>query len=103
MRVIARATLVRFWEKHASAKIPLEAWFAEAKAASWSSPQEIKNRYASADFLADNRVVFNIRGNHYRLIVQIQYQAKIVWIKFVGTHDEYDKIDAATVDMSRRV
>ena len=103
MRVIARSTLVRFWEKHSSSKESLQAWFSEAQSANWSTPQDIKNRYSSVDFLENNRVVFNIKGNHYRLIAQIQYQAKIVWIKFVGTHAEYDKVNAATVDMSKGV
>ena len=101
MRIISRSTLVSFWQEHASAKAPLQAWFAEANTAQLSTPQAIKDHYPSASFLENNRVVFNVKGNTYRLIVQVQYQAQIVWIKFIGTHAEYDKTDAATVDLSR--
>ena len=97
MRIIARKTLKAFWENHADAEQDLEAWYAEAKAASWDSPTDIKQKYASASFLADNRVVFNIKGNTYRLVVKINYSIKIVYIRFVGTHAEYDRIDAETV------
>lgn len=97
MRVIARKTLRDFYEQHADSKTPLEAWFHEAEAADWKIPQDIKNRYPSADILPGNRVVFNIKGNTYRLIVKIHYNTGIVFIRFVGTHAEYDKIDAATI------
>jgi len=97
MRVIKRPTLETFWEKHRRAEEPLKAWFHEAKLAEWRSPNDIKERYRSADFLADNRVVFDIGGNNFRLVVKIAYQPGIVYIRFVGTHAEYDKIDAETV------
>jgi mRNA interferase HigB len=97
MRVIARKTLRDFYEQHAASKTPLEAWFHEAVAADWQGPKEIKNRYPSADILPGNRVVFNIKGNTYRLIVKIHYNTGIVFIRFVGTHAEYDKIDATTI------
>ena len=99
MRVIARKTLREFWTQkgHVDAKGPLEAWHDEACAASWKTPQDIKNVYASASFVGGNRVVFNIGGNKYRLVVEVQYAAEIVWVKFLGTHAEYDEIDAATV------
>jgi mRNA interferase HigB len=97
MRVIARKTLRDFYEHHADSKTPLEAWFHEAEAADWQGPQEIKNRYPSADILPGNRVIFNIKGNTYRLIVKIHYNTGIVFIRFVGTHAEYDKIDATTI------
>ena len=99
MRVIARKTLREFWTQkgHADAKGPLEALHDEACAASWKTPQDIKNVYASASFVGGNRVVFNIGGNKYRLVVEVQYAAEIVWVKFLGTHAEYDEIDAATV------
>jgi mRNA interferase HigB len=77
---------------------PLKAWYDEAKHASWSTPRQIKNRYASASFVGLNRVVFNIKGNDYRLVVAIAYRFQAVYIKFVGTHAQYDKIDAATVE-----
>lgn len=78
MRVIARKTLKAFWNGHANAKGPLGAWFAEAKHASWDGPADVKARYGSADFLRGNRVVFNIGGNNYRLVVRIAYKPKIV-------------------------
>ncbi len=97
MRVIARKTLRDFYEKHADSKASLEAWFHEVSAAEWRGPQEIKSRYPSADFLPGKRVVFNIKGNTYRLIVNIHYNTRIVFIRFVGTHAQYDKIDATTI------
>jgi mRNA interferase HigB len=97
MRVIARKTIRDFYEQHADSKTPLEAWFHEAVAARWRGPQDIKHRYPSADILPDNRVVFNIKGNTYRLIVKIHYNTGITYIRFVGTHAEYDKIDATTI------
>ncbi len=97
MRVIARKTLRDFYETHADAKAPLEAWFQETVDASWHGPKDIKARYPSADILPGNRVVFNIKGNTYRLIVKIHFNTGIVFIRFVGTHAAYDKIDATTV------
>jgi mRNA interferase HigB len=97
MRIISRKTLKDFWEKHASAEQPLKAWFHETKAADWKSFADIKARYSSADALPGNRAVFNIKGNTYRLIVRIHFNTGIVFIRFVGTHAEYDKIDATTI------
>ncbi len=97
MNVISKRTLVKFYERHPQAKTPLEVWHADARKAEWQSPEDIKAIYASASFVADNRVVFNIKGNDYRLIVHIDYKRKIVRIKFIGTHSEYDKIDAVEV------
>lgn len=97
MRVIARRTLRDFWERHPGAEQSLKSWFAEASTASWATPQEIKNQYAHASFVADNRVIFNIGGNKYRLVVHVNYDFGIVYIKFVGTHSEYDKIDPEAV------
>jgi mRNA interferase HigB len=97
MRVISRKTLRDFWKKHADTEQPLKAWFHETKAARWKSFTAIKARYRSADALPGSRVVFNIKGNTYRLIVRIHYNTGIVFIRFLGTHAEYDKIDATTV------
>ncbi|WP_293267693.1 type II toxin-antitoxin system HigB family toxin [Neptunomonas sp.] len=91
MKISGRNILSDFSKKHASAKTALDSWFAEADKADWKIPQDIKNRYASADFLADNRVIFNIKGNNYRLVVKVRYQNGIVRIEWVGTHAEYDK------------
>ena len=97
MRVIARKTLKEFWERHADAEQPLKSWFAEASVSNWKSFKEIKASYRSADVLPGNRVVFDIKGNRYRLVVKIHYNTGIVFIRFVGTHADYDKIDAVTV------
>jgi mRNA interferase HigB len=97
MRVISRKTLKDFWEKHADAEQPLKAWFHETQVAHWKSFADIKTRYRSADALPGNRVVFNIKGNTYRLVVHLHYTTGIVFIRFVGTHATYDKIDATTV------
>ena len=96
MRVIARRTLREFWEKP-SAEQPLKAWFTEASAATWDGPQAVKARYGHASFIGDNRVIFNIGGNKFRLITHVNYGFGIVYIKFVGTHAEYDRIDPETV------
>lgn len=97
MNVISKRTLVQFYEKNPTAKIALEVWHADVRKSEWESPDQIKRLYASASFLHDNRVVFNIKGNEYRLIVHIDYKRKIVRIKFIGTHCEYDKIKAKEV------
>ncbi len=92
MNIISKRTLVQFYEKHPQAKTPLEVWHQDAKKAEWKTPDDIKKVYSSASFLEDNRVVFNIKGNDYRLVVHIDYLRKIVRVKFIGTHSEYDKI-----------
>ena len=97
MRVISRKTLKDFWAKHADAGPALRAWFHEARSARWKSFTAIKARYRSADALPGNRVVFNLKGNTNRLIVHIHYNTGIVFIRFVGTHAAYDKIDATTI------
>jgi mRNA interferase HigB len=95
MRIISRKWLVEFWQIHPDAEQPLRAWYVEAKKASWRSPTEIKSTYRNASLLANNRVVFNIKGNDYRLIVIIEYKQNKIFIRFIGTHQEYDRIDAA--------
>ena len=99
MHIISRKTLRRFYEKpdYRDAKGPLEAWFHEAKAANWESSADIKSLYRSADILKNNRVIFNIGGNKYRLVVKINYPTKTVFIRFIGTHKEYDRIDAEVI------
>ena len=98
VRVIAVATLRDFWQKHPDAEQPLKAWFEEATKASWSQPSDIKAQYRSASVLKNRRVVFNIKGNEYRLIVAIAYRLQVVFVKFIGTHTEYDDVDADTVE-----
>ncbi len=97
MRVIAKKILRDFWESHSDSEQQLKAWYQETPKAEWSGPKQVKLEYPSASFLADNRVVFNIKGNHYRLIVRINYDYQMVWIRFIGTHAEYDKINAKTI------
>ncbi len=92
MRVIAKRALVAFWKRHADAENPLLAWYREVEKEDWASPARVKERYRTASFVGD-RVVFNIKGNTYRLVVRINYPARIVYIRFVGTHQEYDRID----------
>nr|WP_256488681.1 type II toxin-antitoxin system HigB family toxin [Pontibacter sp. HSC-36F09] len=86
-----------FWEKHADSEQQLKAWYNEAEQADWKSPNDIKKDYPSASILEDNRMVFNIKGNNYRLIVRINYKYGVVWIRFIGTHAEYDKVDATKI------
>jgi mRNA interferase HigB len=100
MRVISKASLIRFWTKHPKSKQALQTWFEDASHAKWVHPQDIKLRYASASFVGSNRVVFNIKGNEYRLIVAVAYRFAAVYVKFVGTHRQYDAVDAATVESS---
>ena len=95
--MIARKTLREFWEKHSDAEGPLKAWFAEVERASWNGPADVRAAFSSADFVANNRVIFNIKGNHYRLVTVVLYSAKTVFIRFVGTHKAYDKIDATKI------
>ncbi len=94
MRVIAKKTLRDFWEIHNDCEQQLTSWFQETNKAIWKNPNEIKKEYPSASILNENRVVFNIKGNKYRLIVKISYDYQILWIRFIGTHAEYDKINA---------
>lgn len=97
MRIIAKRTLRAFWEREVRAEQPLKAWYAIAAKADWSSPVEVKAMYGNASAVGDNRVVFNIGGNRYRLVVRFDYLRRLGFVRFVGTHSEYDRIDAAHV------
>lgn len=97
MRVIAISTLRAFWEKHPDAQTPLRAWYALASRAQWKSPADIKQAYRNASFTTNNRVVFNVNGNDYRLVVLVRYDKGLLFVKFVGTHAQYDKINVLTV------
>jgi mRNA interferase HigB len=99
MRIVSRKPLKDFSRKHPVAKTPLDAWYQEAKAAEWRSFADIKGLYGSADVVAGNRVIFNIGGNKYRLVVKIAYRTGAAYIKFIGTHKEYDKIDPTTIEL----
>ena len=97
MRIISRRTLREFWETHPDCTEQLKAWFQEIKAADWKNSNELKLDFPGASIISNSRIVFNIKGNHYRLIVKINYEIQICWIRFVGTHSEYDKINATEI------
>ena len=97
MKVIAMATLRNFWARHREAEQPLKAWHDEAARAAWKKPTDIKAQYRNASILKNRRVVFNVKGNDYRLVVAVAYRIGVVYVKFVGTHAQYDVIDAETV------
>lgn len=99
MRVIALKHLKDFWAKYPDAEQPLKSWLDEAKNAEWTTSHDIKARYANASILKNRRVVFNIKGNDHRLIVAVAYRFGAIYIKFIGTHKQYDEIDAETVEM----
>lgn len=97
MRIIAVSTLRQFWETNGDAEEPLKAWFQEARAADWATPHHIKAMYRNASIVGDNRIVFNIAGNKYRLIVRFNYAYRIGYVRFIGSHAEYDQINAEEV------
>ncbi len=97
MRVIAKSNLRAFWNKHKDCEDQLKSWYKEAEEALWKGPRNIKRDYPTASFLPDNCVVFKSKGNNYRLVVKINYDYGIVWIRFVGTHGQYDKINASKI------
>ena len=97
MRIIAKRTLREFWERHPDAKKPLDDWHQVVENADWNAPDQVKAMFASASILPNNRVVFNIKGNTYRLVVHIPYHRRRVYIRFIGTHAEYDAINAMEV------
>ena len=97
MRVIAKKVLREFWERHHDCEQQLKAWFQETSKAEWANPNEIKAEYPSASIIGNDRIVFNIKGNSYRLIIRINFDYQMVWIRFIGTHSEYDKVDAKVI------
>ena len=97
MRVISRSTLRNFWEKHADAETPLKTWFSEAKKAEWKNFNQLKAQFGNASVVGNNRAVFNIKGSDYRLVAAVDYEKQILWIRFIGTHKAYDKIDAKNI------
>ena len=97
MRIIARKTLKDYWSKHSNSEQALKAWFAEAKTADWKSPNDVKRKFGDASIISNKRAVFNIKGNKYRLVVDIEYHIRLVFIVWVGTHKQYDKIKVKTV------
>ncbi len=97
MRILAIKRLQAFWEKHPDAKVPLQAWYALASRAGWKSPIDIKAAYRKASFIANERVEFNIKGNDYKLVVLVKYRQGLMFIRFVGSHSQYSKIDVSTI------
>lgn len=97
MRVIAKKILREFWDLHTDTEQQLQFWHQKASVSSWKNPNEIKRDFPSASILGDNRVVFNIRGNAFRLIVKINYRYQMIWIRFIGTHSQYDKVNALKI------
>ena len=97
MHVITGRRLRQFWEHHQDAQGALQAWLAHVERADWHAPADVKRDHADADILPDNRVVFNIKGNRYRVVVKIRYASQVVYVRFVGTHEEYDRIDATRI------
>jgi mRNA interferase HigB len=97
MRIIAKKMIREFWGNHIDAEQPLRAWYTKTKQAHWKSTSDVKKDYRNASFVANNRVIFNIKGKRYRLVVAVNYPYQIVYIRFIGTHNEYDKVDIATI------
>jgi mRNA interferase HigB len=97
MRILSRSTLRDFWQSHGDAEEALKAWYYEASHANWQNPVDIKNAHRNASIIGNNRVVFNIKGNKYRLVVAIRYSSGIIFIRFIGTHAEYDNVNAETI------
>ena len=97
MRIIAKKTLREFWERHPAAKGSLLAWYREVEREDWAKPADVKAKYGTASIVDSERVVFNIKGNDYRLVVRIHYAYRIVYVRFVGTHADYDNVDVGEV------
>ena len=97
MHIIARKTLREFWERHPDAEASLRSWHGQVEREDWSTPQQVLDSWSGVRIIGANRAVFNIKGNQYRLVVQIEYPIKKVYVRFVGTHAEYDRIDAREV------
>jgi len=96
-RIFSKSTLREYWEKHPETEQYLKTWYDTAMNANWKNPNEVKKTYATASILKEERIVFNIKGNSYRLIVKLNFEKQWIFIRFIGTHSEYDKIDANTI------
>lgn len=99
MKIVAIKTLREFWARYPDAEQPLLAWIDEVQRAQWTQPAEIKTQFRSASVLKNRRVVFNIKGNDYRLIVALAYRVGVAYVKFIGTHAAYDRVDAETIEL----
>lgn len=96
-RIFSKSTLRDFWEKHTDAEQYLKTWFDTAINADWKTPADVKQTFANASILKNNRIIFNIRGNAYRLVVKFNFEKQWIFVRFIGTHEAYDKIDADTI------
>ncbi|MGG7661693.1 type II toxin-antitoxin system HigB family toxin [Dyadobacter sp. BHUBP1] len=96
-RIFSRGTLRDFWENHPEMEQPLKVWYDDVLAADWKSPSDVKRQYATASILKNGRIVFNIRGNSFRLVAHFDFERQMVYIRFIGSHKEYDKIDANSI------
>lgn len=97
MRIISKKILREFWIAHSDSEQQLKSWFKETSNAVWKNPNDVKKDYPSASILTDNRIVFNVKGNNYRLIVRVNFPYQMIWIRFIGTHADYDKINACEI------
>ena len=97
MRIISRKTLRKYWEKHSDSEFPLKVWYKRVEKLNWKNWNEIKNDFPTADFVGNDRYVFNIKGNSYRLVVKIDFDYQLVFIRFAGIHAEYDKINVRII------
>ncbi len=97
VRIVSEEKLREFWERHADAKGPLSAWYHEARRSDWNNPVKVKETYGSAKFVGQNRIVFKIKGNRYRIVTRIDFSARTVCLLFLGTHSEYERIDVREV------
>lgn len=97
MRVIAVSTLKKYWEVNADAKLPLSEWYVKVCNAHWKNLADMRNDFISVDYVGNQRYVFNIKGNSYRLVVAVKFTPELIYIRFVGTHDEYEKIDVSRI------
>jgi len=97
LRILSIKILREFWKINPDCEEQLKTWYQDTEKAVWANPNQIKSDYPSASILNDNRVVFNIKGNHYRLIIKVNYDYQIIWIRFIGKHKEYDKINVQNI------
>jgi mRNA interferase HigB len=101
MVIIAKSALTRFTEKHRDTLVPLMEWYDTVSEADWANINEVKQTFNSADYVGNERIVFNIKGNRYRLVAAVIFSIRTVYIKFIGTHAEYDKIDVETIEFNQ--
>jgi len=93
LRILAKKILREYWEKHSAIEEQLKSWYQETSKSNWLNPNYVKDEFPNARLISNNRVIFNIKGNQYRLIVRVNYKYQMVYVRFIGSHEEYDKID----------